>query len=240
MEVQFRSVSVPQNTVPAIAQDRTGFLWIATNKGLARYDGYRLRPIELPGETPASRSLGWVRALAPGADGRMWVATEFQGLMAYDPEHDRVERHGSAQGAGGPHAPIRALAEGRDGAIWVGTLGRGLFRYDPVRRRHEPQTLRWHDQDENRVVALHAGRDGTVWAGHWRGLARLTQGAWQDVPLPGLPDGMPVLALAEDRVGRLWLGTQDGHLGVVERGEVRWVQTLAMPCLLYTSPSPRD
>ena len=228
MEVQFRSVSVPQSTVPAIAQDRAGFLWIATNKGLARYDGYRLRPIELPGDTPASRSLGWVRALAPGADGRMWVATEFQGLMAYDPAHDRVERHGSAQGTSGPHAPIRALAEGRDGAIWVGTLGRGLFRYDPATRRHEPQPLRWRDQDENRVLALHASRDGSVWVGHWRGLARRVNGAWQDMALPGLPEGMPVQALAEDRIGRLWLGTQDGHLGVVEQGQVRWVQSLAM------------
>ncbi|RTL34671.1 MAG: GGDEF domain-containing protein [Burkholderiales bacterium] len=229
MEVQFRSVAVPQNTVPAIAQDRAGFLWIATNKGLTRYDGYRLRAIELPGDTPASRSLGWVRALAPGADGRMWVATEFQGLMAYDPVHDRVERHGSAQGASGPHAPIRALAQGRDGAVWVGTLGQGLVRYDPVTRRHERHPLRWHDQDEPRVLALQASRDGTVWAGHWRGLAHWVNGVWQDVPLPDLPGGMPVLALAEDRIGRLWLGTQDGHLGVVAQGEVRWLQSLAMP-----------
>ena len=45
LEVQFRSVSVPQNTVPTLAQDRAGFIWVATTKGLTRYDGYRLRPI---------------------------------------------------------------------------------------------------------------------------------------------------------------------------------------------------
>ncbi|MEJ1939180.1 two-component regulator propeller domain-containing protein, partial [Nostoc sp. NIES-2111] len=90
MEVQFRSVSVPQNSVPAIAQDRAGFLWIATNKGLTRYDGYRLRPIEAPGQNATQRSLGWVRALAAGADGRMWIGTEFQGLVAYGPQPDRV------------------------------------------------------------------------------------------------------------------------------------------------------
>ncbi len=229
LEVQFRSVAVPQNSVPAITQDRAGFIWIATNKGLTRYDGYRLRPIELAGSTTAQRSLGWVRAMAPAADGRMWVGTEFHGLVAYDPDHDRVERHGSAQGGSGPHPAIRALATAGDGGVWVGTMGRGLFRYDPATRQFQAHGLRWQGQAESRVLALCVGHDGAVWAGHWRGLARFAAGAWQDIPLPGLPEGGQVQALTEDRTGRLWLGMQDGHLGVVEQGQVRWVQTLGMP-----------
>ncbi len=90
LEVQFRSISVPESTVPALAQDQAGFIWVATSKGLTRYDGYRLRPIEKDGETRAQRSLGWVRALAPARDGRMWIGTEFMGLMAYDPQRDQV------------------------------------------------------------------------------------------------------------------------------------------------------
>jgi len=226
LEVQFRSVTVPQNSVPAIAQDRAGLMWVATSQGLTRYDGYRLRPIELAGDAASAKhGLGWVRAMAPSADGRMWIGTEFLGLVAYDPVQDRVERH--AEGA--PQAPIRAVAEGRDGAVWVGTMGRGLYRYDPATRQVEPQALTSHGEPEARVLALQAGGDGTVWAGHWRGLARRVGNAWQDLPLPDLPDGVPVLALAEDAKGRLWLGTQDGHLGVVEQGRVRWVQALGLP-----------
>jgi diguanylate cyclase (GGDEF)-like protein len=225
MEVQFRSVSVPQSSVPTITQDRAGFIWVATSKGVTRYDGYRLRPIELPGETAAQRGLGWVRAMAPSADGRMWIGTEFQGLVAYDPERDKVEVFGSAAGAGERHAPIRALAEGAQGDIWVGTLGSGLLRFTPATRRFEAQTLLSHGEPETRVLALLAARDGRVWAGHWRGLAMRLDGAWVDQPLPGLDAGTPVLALAETRDGRVWFGTQDGRLGVVEAGRLRWVQT---------------
>ena len=235
LEVQFRSVAVPQNPVPAIAQDREGFIWIATSKGLTRYDGYRLRPIELPASavgaagTAGARSLGWVRALAAGDDGRMWIGTETEGLMAYVPGEDRVERHGSLHAGPGQQPPIRALAPSRDGAIWVGTVGGGLSRYDPQARRFEPQELTWGGQPENRVLALLSARDGSLWAGHWRGLSRRVDGRWVRVDLPGLEGGVPVPALAQDRAGRLWLGTQDGHLGVVEQGQVRWVQSLQMP-----------
>ncbi len=228
LDVQFRAVAVPQNTVPALAQDRDGFIWVATSKGLTRYDGYRLRPIERDGPTSARRNLGWVRALGAGRDGRMWIGTEFMGLMVFDPAQDRVEALGSVRGEAGPHAPIRALAEDGQGAVWVGTLGQGLLRYTPATRRFETQDLRWQGEPEARVLALRVGRDSTVWAGHWRGLSRLRDGVWESLPLPGGASA-PVLALAEDSDGRLWLGTQDGRLGVVEQGRVRWVQQLRTP-----------
>lgn len=236
LEVQFRSVPVPENTVPAIAQDQAGFIWVATSKGLTRYDGYRLRPIERAGDTRAQRSLGWVRALASARDGRMWIGTEFMGLMAYDPQRDLIESHGNAQSDSAPKVPVRALAEDTQGAIWMGTVGQGLFRYLPKERRFEAQTLRWHGEPETRVLALRAGRDGTVWAGHWRGLSRLRNGAWE--PVAGMGADSPVLALAESRDGRIWLGTQDGRLGVVEADHVRWVHDLKLPVQALSEAEP--
>ncbi len=225
LEVQFRSVPVPQNSVPTLTQDRQGLVWVATGNGLTRYDGYRLHPIELDGTGP--RNLGWVRALAPAADGRVWIGTEFLGLVVHDPATDRTTALGSARGPdpAAPHAAIRSLAVDRQGDVWVGTLGQGLFRHTPDSGRFEAQDLRWRGQPESRVLALQAGADGSLWAGHWRGLARRENGRWRDVPLPDLPDGAPVLSLTHTRDGRLWLGTQDGRLGVVEQGAVRWART---------------
>jgi diguanylate cyclase (GGDEF)-like protein len=220
-EAQFRSVAVPQNLVPSIAQDRAGYLWVATAQGLMRYDGYRLKPLQLDGQRAAERNLGWIRALAAGRDGSLWIGSETQGLLRHDPRSETVERLGSAAG---PHAQIRALAEGSDGAVWVGSLGGGLSRYLPATRRHEPQQLLWRGQPENRVLALLATRDGSVWAGHWRGLARREGGHWVTLELPEAAAGVTVLSLAEDGEGRLWFGTQDGRLGLVERGMPRWLR----------------
>jgi ligand-binding sensor domain-containing protein len=46
LEPQFATVPVPRDVVGSLAQDRQGLIWVGTSDGLARFDGYRLRPIE--------------------------------------------------------------------------------------------------------------------------------------------------------------------------------------------------
>ncbi len=220
VEPQFATVPVPRDVVGSLAQDRQGLIWIGTSDGLARYDGYRLRPIEREGGTPVQRNLGWVRSLAAAADGGMWIGTEVNGLARYDPAFDRV----SMLGSGGERAtPIRALAEDGAGLVWVGTLGQGLLRYEPTSRRFGTEPLLIDGEPERRVLALAVGRDGALWAGHWRGLSRRdAHGRWTSLPLP---DGaVGISTLLEDRGGRIWFGSMDGRVGhVADDGRPRWL-----------------
>ncbi|MDR7270968.1 diguanylate cyclase (GGDEF)-like protein [Pelomonas saccharophila] len=220
LEPQFATVAVPRDVVGSLAQDRQGLIWIGTSDGLARYDGYRLRPIEREGATPVQRNLGWVRSLAAAADGGMWIGTEVNGLARYEPAFDRVRMLGSGSERA---TPIRALAEDGSGQVWMGTLGQGLLRYDPKTDRFETEALHVDGEAERRVLALAVGRDGSLWAGHWRGLARRAgDGHW--TPLV-LPDGaIGVSTLLEDRHGRLWFGSVDGRVGRIEAdGQPRWL-----------------
>jgi len=221
LEPQFASVTVPRDVVGSLAQDRQGFIWIGSSDGLARFDGYRLRAIERDGATPVQRNLGWVRSLAPAAQGGMWIGTEVNGLAFYEPTRDRVRLLGSATEA---VAPIRALVEDADGKVWVGTLGQGLSRYDPVQGRFDLQVLQVDGSPEQRVLALAAGRQRQVWVGHWQGLARRgADGVWQPLALPeGERTG--ISSLLEDREGRLWFGSVDGRIGRIGAdGRVGWL-----------------
>ncbi|MBW8847852.1 MAG: hypothetical protein JF607_23060, partial [Burkholderiales bacterium] len=220
LEPQFATVAVPRDVVGSLAQDRQGLIWIGTSDGLARFDGYRLRPIEREGATPVQRNLGWVRSLAAAADGGMWIGTEVNGLARYDPAFDRVRMLGS--GSERP-TPIRALAEDGAGRVWVGTLGQGLLRYEPKAGRFDTEPLLVGGEPERRVLALAVGRDGSLWAGHWRGLARRdARGGWTAL---ALPDGVTgISTLLEDRTGRLWFGSVDGRVGRLEDdGQPRWL-----------------
>ncbi|MCP4223366.1 MAG: hypothetical protein GY773_08505, partial [Actinomycetia bacterium] len=64
-------------------QDRTGFLWLATQAGLNRYDGHGFSLYENDPADPASLPHDLVPDLAQDPSGDLWVATEGGGLARW-------------------------------------------------------------------------------------------------------------------------------------------------------------
>ena len=72
----------------AVAQDQAGFIWMGTNRGLDRYDGYELKHYSLPMDPRNGISGNRIKALYVAPNGRLWVGTERAGLRFYDANHD--------------------------------------------------------------------------------------------------------------------------------------------------------
>jgi diguanylate cyclase (GGDEF)-like protein len=243
---RFESIGVgaiPRGVVATLAQDGAGFLWIATGDGLVRFDGYQFLPQERDDPDPARRNLGWIRALLPTRDGRLWIGTESQGLAVYDPVNERVSDVYTAAPAPDTSA-VLAMAEDRDGGIWYGGIAGGLHRFDPrnARTSHWRRGSPSEGLPDDRIGALAVGRDGTLWVGTWRGLSRLPPRGDRFEPVPlwgpsadthsaGSGDH-EITALLEASNGRIWVGTRSGSLAVVDPGTGRG------HLLPVTDPSP--
>jgi streptogramin lyase len=130
------------NDVAAMIQDRNGYIWFGTQRGVSRFDGYRFEsifpsPFEL--ESGMSLGSGWTHDLLESADGSIWIATG-TGVSRYRHDSGRVEDFKGVPDAA-PYAS--SLAEGPDGSLWIGagsmwlvgqnlgSDGSGLFRLDP-------------------------------------------------------------------------------------------------------------
>ncbi|MEN9867722.1 MAG: hypothetical protein RL748_3312, partial [Pseudomonadota bacterium] len=102
-EPQFDNIgdaeAIPAAVVTALAQDRRGLIWIGTQQGLVRYDGYRFRKFLHQASDPFSLAGDYVNALWAAPDGRLWVGTGSDGLSVYDPASDHFEhfRHDARQ-----------------------------------------------------------------------------------------------------------------------------------------------
>ncbi len=229
----FRRLSIEhglsQSIVDAIAQDRTGFMWFATEDGLDRYDGYRFVVYRSRPGDPTSLSHSELKALLVDRSGALWVGTFEGGLDRLDPERDLVTvyRHDPADPSSLAGNTVRALLEARDGAIWVGTQGAGLDRLDPATGRfthfrHDPADPSSLGHDD--VRALLEDGQGGIWVGtHGGGLDRLDPASGRCAHFrhdPARPASLAddlVLALLESSTGELWVGTYGGGLDRLDR-----------------------
>jgi diguanylate cyclase (GGDEF)-like protein len=204
---------LPNPICTAMAEDSDGFLWIGTEGGLARWDGYRFRTYLPDAKDPGAIRDNWIQVLHTDPRGRLWIGTSSAGLARYDRDHDKFISYPVGPG-GLSNVNVQTIADDGSGKLWIGTDA-GLDHFDP----DTGQVSVLHHEEGNpnslpidHIYALARDEGGTLWVGTDKGLVR--RGAGSDnfvaVALPGAPAAIQISALFEDQDGRIWIGT-NGH-----------------------------
>lgn len=211
--------SLPGLIIAALAQDRTGFVWIGTHEGLVRHDGYRFEIFHHDPNDETSLADNNVRALETGDDGTVWVASSTAGVSVYSPATDRFRRITAGDAANTLwRNEARAFARGT-GGMWIGTK-RGLqfvtYGSLNVRRHDLPQDPSNSVTD---VTALVRDEQGNLWIGTDDGLFVLRVDGRVE-RAGGAVDtwsrGKPLNRLFVGRNGMLWIGVFGGGLALYE------------------------
>jgi len=218
-----------QSHVNAILQDRHGFLWLATQDGLNRYDGYRFRVFKHDAQDPASLSDNTVWALFEDRQGTLWVATDGGGLDQWNAATESFVhfRHDPKDAKSLSNNRVRAITETHDGALWVGTDG-GLNRLDRATgsfTRYRALPAGAGHLASERVRFLTEDRDGALWvATDGGGLARLDDTRVNFTVYRHDPENPHSLSddrvrhVFQDREGTIWAGTYEGGLNRMDGG----------------------
>ncbi|MBR9976486.1 MAG: hypothetical protein KFH87_00230, partial [Bacteroidetes bacterium] len=122
-----------QGSINALVQDAQGFLWIATDDGLNRFDGYQFLSFR-PDPADEHSLLGNViTALAVDNDGCIWTGSSGIGVQRYDPRTRRFTLHPvstDTQPASLANVSITTMRVDRMNRLWIGTREKGLYMYD--------------------------------------------------------------------------------------------------------------
>lgn len=160
------------NDVNVLLQDHKGFIWIGTNDGLNRYDGYQFKVYKHQPGDAGSISHNKINALLETQDGKIWVATQ-EGLNRFNPLTESFDhfRHAPADIQSLADDQTEAVYEDREGILWVGTLD-GLNRIDWENEtftlyQHQFPCTFWDCEHPNRVSAIGETRDGQIIVGFW-------------------------------------------------------------------------
>ncbi len=205
-----------QESVLNVLQDREGFLWIGTQAGLNRYDGYEVKVFRNDPLDRTSLVDNYVNASYEDSEGRLWFGTK-GGLTRFDKTRQKFVRYPAPASILQSNQLVLAITGDRAGGMWLGTAD-GLKHFDPATGtfrgfRHDPEEP--GSLADDRVNAVTLDPQGALWVGTADGLDRLAAGAstfthFRPGSSPADNKGNNVLTLSIGPRGTLWMGTGAG------------------------------
>ncbi|MFK3736983.1 sensor histidine kinase [Massilia sp. TN1-12] len=191
----------------AFFEDREGNIWAGTENGLDRYKASRIRAAPMPAYTANN-----ARPVAGGPGGGAWTDRVFAAapggpFRAFMPEPGNLN-------------VVTALYRARDDTVWLGRSDSwlGTLKDGKVQALPLPPGL----SGPAFVNAFAQDGGGTMWVSMGRrGLYAWRAGQWSAGG--GVPDlaSFAATTIAADTRGRVWLGSVNDQIAVLENGRVR-------------------
>lgn len=117
------------NYIVSLTQDRKGYIWIATESGLNRFDGQQFIIYNKENSGMSSNELNAV--LADPAEDKVWIGTQRDGLCCFDYATEKITNLRLEDKTGLSSNDIPYLALASDSGIWITHYHMGIQHYNP-------------------------------------------------------------------------------------------------------------
>ena len=202
---------LPQNSVQAILQARDGYLWIGTQRGLARFDGVKF--VTFDRRNVPQLADDWIEALCETDDGTLWIGTHEGHLLQFrNGEFSELK-----QEVGWPGLPVMTIFQAHDRSLWLG-LRDGVIRF----AGRKFQIIRGDENfQRSSVRSISEDAHHNLWFATTAGLFCLKGGVDQ-IPYRAtkVSEKTFVRRVMCDRSGALWVGAARAGLTRVQDGAI--------------------
>lgn len=211
-QIRFRTLGIADGlsstTARALAQDEKGFVWLGTQEGLNRFDGYDFRVYRADSERADSLSDSHITSLAADGAGALWIGTVGGGVNRMDLATGSVRRFLVGAETGLVGTQVNALLIDRAGVLWTATQD-GAVQFLRLGAT-QFETIFPADRRLRRARALIQAEDGALLIGTSAGLLRYVPAdaslsVWPSEQPPASPS-LNISALAEAPNGHIFAG----------------------------------
>lgn len=222
-KLRFESIGTDEglsnNHISYIFQDRKGFLWISTQDGINRFDGYGFKHYKhIPGDVNSLSDYA-ANHIFEDSRGTFWISTR-EGLNEFNPATEKFIHHKPLKDSnnGIISEKIVSACEDRSGNIWIATRN-GLNLFDIKSRTFKHYLSNPADKRSlsyNYVTAVFQDSKGNLWVGTQLGLNKFnpeTENFTVFINDPEDPNSISsnlITTIYEDSKGHLWIGTTKG------------------------------
>lgn len=218
---------LPSNSVSAVVKDHLGFIWMATNDGLCRFDGPNLIKVyrkssEESGSTVKLHSDN-IRSLICDSKGILWIGTVSGGLTKFNIVTNEwtTYRHNKDDITSISNDDVLTILEDSNHRLWVGTeRGLNIFNQDRETFTRLPLTEKTkNSKNYKSILKVVKDQNGWIWVGTWaEGLYLFLEDSAENelkfrrILLDSDKAANNVWTIYQDMDGRYWVGTHGGGL----------------------------
>lgn len=158
--IMFSSLTIenglPQSTVETMIQDSKGFIWIGTNDGLARYNGYEFKIYRNEYGKKESLVGNYIVKIVEDRYGYIWVGTS-SGVSRINTSDNKILNYTEDNGLEDKN--VTGLVLTSDGDVVVATYKGGLYKYDYQKDKFNKINLKNHKN----ISSIAKDNKGNIW-----------------------------------------------------------------------------
>lgn len=156
-----------QANVRCILQEQSGFLWLGTQDGLNRFDGYQFAKFRREPKNINSLSGNYISCLTEDKDGKIYIGT-INGVTIYDPKLNLFSKLIIKDTVKNINAigSVSSILITKDGTIWIGDYYSGLLKIRGGKSvRYMKNSHAQNSINDNYITSLCEDNEGNIWIG---------------------------------------------------------------------------
>lgn len=200
------SQGLPSNVTNSIVQDPAGFIWIGTDEGLCRFDGYKTITFKAPASQLTSNNISCLLY----NNNTLWIGT-WEGLCTINTQNFTINQNPAFK-----NKVIRCLFCDKQNQIWIGTSD-GLFVYNQQLNSYKYYNTNNSNLSHNTIRTIYQTQNGNIYIGTYNMLNVFNNGRFKSFNLKGNYKPMLQNNLVLDIApynnltdSLLWIGTETG------------------------------
>jgi ligand-binding sensor domain-containing protein len=174
--LRFKNISIAnglsQNSVMDIVQDKTGFMWLATQNGINRYDGKQFVVYKETFDDITTATYNHTGKLLCDNSNNLWIITGGGKLKRMDMHSHKITAIDSLfyQSKKVAIPALNCFANGKDGSMWLGTRNGEIICFSPSQQKIIDKYPLSGGSANPCINSLHFGKGDNIWAASSGGL----------------------------------------------------------------------
>ena len=209
-----------QNSINAIIQDKKGFIWLGTQQGLNKFNGYTFDIYGVNPDNANNVNSDFILCLYEDKKGIIWIGTNIEGLKSFNPYTECFNSYlVDVKKVDNFANTINCIYENSSGQLLIGTNGSGVKVFDRKTKLFSSLNINVNDETISKTLVVNdifEDRTNKLWLATNDGIIQVSSenGKVKKVSLVTKKHeksiNKRILSIYEDKAGNLWFGSDAG------------------------------